>query len=57
MFVGGSIDDISVPNSEPPGTASSVAQTSFITSKDGHVPVVDYSVTVSPVYASQQCTG
>jgi hypothetical protein len=57
MFVGGSIDDISVPNSEPPGTASSVAQTSVITSKDGHVRAAGYSVSVSPVYASQQCTG
>jgi hypothetical protein len=56
MFVGGSIDDISMPNSEPPGTAGSVGQDSFITSKDG-VPVPEYAVTVSPVYASQQCTG
>jgi hypothetical protein len=56
MFVGGSIDDISMPNSERPGTAGSVGQSTLTTSKDGHVRVV-YSVTVSPVYASQQCTG
>ena len=57
MFVGGSIDDISMPGSEPPGTALSVGQSSIITSKDGQVRAADYSVTVSPVYASQQCTG
>jgi hypothetical protein len=56
IFVGGSVDDISMPNSEPPGTAGSVGQASFITSKHG-IPVPEYAVTVSPVYASQQCTG
>ena len=56
MFVGGSIDDISVPNSEPPGTAGSAGQQTLSTSKDGR-PRVEYGVTVSPVYASQHCTG
>jgi hypothetical protein len=56
MFVGGSIDDISVPSSPPRGTGFSVSTQSMTTAKDG-VPVVEYSVTVSPVYASQQCTG
>jgi hypothetical protein len=56
MFVGGSIDDISMPNSVPPGTAGSVGESTISTPKDGQ-PRVEYSVTVSPVYASQQCTG
>ena len=56
MFVGGSIDDIIPPNSEPPGTGGSVGVSTLSTSKDGHVRVL-YSVTVSPVYASRQCTG
>ena len=55
IFVGGSIDTISVPSSPPPGTGASVSSQS-VTYKDG-VPVLHYSVTVSPVYASQQCTG
>ena len=56
MFVGGSIDTIPAPSSPPRGTGFSVSSQSMTTSKDG-VPVVVYSVTVSPVYASQQCTG
>jgi hypothetical protein len=56
MFVGGSIDDIAIPNSAPPGTGGSVGESTLSTSKDGQ-PRVLYSVTVSPVYASQQCTG
>jgi hypothetical protein len=56
MFVGGSIDDIVMPNAQPPGTAGSVGESTISTSKDGRVRVL-YNVTVSPVYASQQCTG
>jgi hypothetical protein len=56
MFVGGSIDDIIPPNSESPGTGGSVGVSTLSTSKDGQVRVL-YSVTVSPVYASRQCTG
>lgn len=56
MFLGGSIDDISMPNSEPPGTAGNVGESTFSNSKDGY-PRTVVSVTVTPVYASQQCTG
>jgi hypothetical protein len=56
MFVGGSIDDIPMPKSVPHGSAGVVSVATFSMSKDG-VPVPEYSVTVVPVYASQQCTG
>jgi hypothetical protein len=52
IFVGGSTDDISMPASAPPGTSGGTLSTS----DDGHVRTV-VTVTVSPVYASQQCTG
>ncbi len=56
LFVGGSLDDIPMPKSEPHGSAGVVSVATFSVSKDG-VPVQEYSVTVVPVYASQQCTG
>ncbi len=57
MFVGGSIDTISAPSSPPPGTGLAVSSQSVTVNPPDGVPVVEYSVTVSPVYASQQCTG
>jgi hypothetical protein len=56
MFVGGSLDDIPMPKSVPHGSAGVVSVATLSMSKDG-VPVPEYSVTVVPVYASQQCTG
>jgi hypothetical protein len=55
MFVGGSVDDIGIPDGEPPGTAGSVGATTSSMSKDG--VTFEYAVNVSPVYASQQCAG
>jgi len=55
IFVGGSSDDIALPTSAPPGTAGGIS-VNTISSDDGHVRTV-VGLTVSPVYASQQCTG
>ena len=56
MFLGGSLDDIMLANSPPPGTAGGAGVSTFSMSKDGR-PRMVVSVTVTPVYASQQCTG
>lgn len=56
IFVGGSRDDISMPPSAQPGTAGGISEQSISQSDDGHVRTV-VGLTVSPVYASQQCTG
>jgi hypothetical protein len=56
MFVGGSSDEISMPSSPPPGTAGGTSEFTVSSSGNGQVRTA-VGVTVSPVYASQQCTG
>jgi hypothetical protein len=55
IFVGENTVDIPGP-SPSPGAGTNLGSALFRASKDGHVRMVA-GVSVSPVYASQQCTG
>jgi hypothetical protein len=55
IFVGGASDDISIPPSAPRGTVQGFGMSEFSISH-GHLRMV-VELTISPVYAGQQCTG
>lgn len=56
IFLDRTSDAISMSPSAPPGTAGGVSETAISIARDGHSRTV-VPVIVSPVYASQQCTG